>query len=159
MISLERNSLVKSDIELEIMNSNTKYNILSKNKRTVDIEDIKKEFKEMEQYDTIRMLIKNDESYIGIVDYTLSNPSDSIPWISLFVIHKDFHGLGHASEAYNYVENVIGQSNKNVIRLAILKENIVGINFWSKLGYKTFKEARYDEKVHLCMEKELKNIE
>lgn len=108
----EKNEINKWKIELEIMNSNSSYNLLSKNKKTISFEDIKSEFEESKKLNTTRLLIKKSEKYIGLVDYCIENPSDNTPWISLFVIHKQFQGSGNSLEAFQHLENLIRQEEK-----------------------------------------------
>ncbi|WP_044022247.1 GNAT family N-acetyltransferase [Bacillus sp. SG-1] len=92
MIYFESNDISKWKVELEIMNSNPDYNMMSKNKSSITIEDIHAEYEESKELNTTRLLIKQDEHYIGLVDLCLKNRSDHNPWISLFVIHRQFQG-------------------------------------------------------------------
>lgn len=129
MISFEANDISKWMIELEIMNSNPDYNLLSKNKRSISIEDIHAEYDESKELNTTRLLIKQEEHYIGLVDYCLRNRTDNNPWISLFVIHRQFQGGGNSAAAYQQVEQLIRQEAQGKIRLAVHKENVKGIEF------------------------------
>lgn len=155
MLKFETNDISKWEIELEIMNSNSSYNLISKNKRAINLQDIRSEYEESKKLNTIRLLIKQDENYIGLVDYCLNNPSDNTPWISLFVIHKKFQGLGNSLAAYHYFENLIKQENKGKLRLAVHKDNEKGVRFWTKLGFNKFKEVIFEGKPHFCLEKDL----
>ncbi|MGR3762992.1 hypothetical protein [Rossellomorea sp. NS-SX7] len=150
MITFETNEWSKWKIEQEIMNSNPSYNLLSKNKRSIDINDIRSEFEESKRLNTKRLFIKEDESYIGLVDYCLENPSDHIPWISLYVFHKSFQGSGKSHEAYMLIENLIKREGKRKLRLAVHKEA-----YWTNLGFATYKEVIYEDKPHFCMHKDL----
>ncbi|MCF6138435.1 GNAT family N-acetyltransferase [Pseudalkalibacillus berkeleyi] len=151
----EKNEINKWKIELEIMNSNSSYNLLSKNKRTISFEDIKSEFEESKKLNTTRTLIKKSGKYIGLVDYCIENPSDHTPWISLFVIHKQYQGSRNSLEAFRYLEDLIRQEDKKKLRLAVHKENENGLLFWTKLGFNKFKEVVFDGKPHYCLEKDI----
>ncbi|MFS1517290.1 GNAT family N-acetyltransferase [Bacillus sp. SCS-151] len=153
MITSEMNDISKWQIELEIMNSNSNYNLMSKNKNTINFEDIQSEYEESKKLNTTRLLIKKNKSYIGLVDYCINNSSDNTPWISLFVIHKQYQGAGNSLVAYEHIENLIRQEQKEKLRLAVHKENSRGIDFWSKLGFKKYKEVIFEDKPHLCLEK------
>ncbi|KGX83101.1 GNAT family N-acetyltransferase [Pontibacillus marinus] len=155
-LNFEANDMNKAEIEINIMNSNPSYNLISKNKSTINLQDIRSEYEESNKLNTTRLFIKQDDNYIGLVDCCLNNPSDNFPWISLFVIHKEFQGKGKSVEAYYGFEELIKNKNKEKLRLAVHKENESGVSFWSKLGYTSFKEVLFEGKPHLCMEKELK---
>ncbi|MYL54919.1 GNAT family N-acetyltransferase [Pontibacillus yanchengensis] len=154
-LNFEINDINKAEIEINIMNSNPSYNLVSKNKSTIKLQDIHSEYEESNKLNTTRLLIKQDDDYIGLVDYCLNNPSDNFPWISLFVIHKEFQGRGYSIEAYKEFEKLIRKKNKEKIRLAVHKENETGVRFWGKFGYTKFKEVLFEGKPHLCLEKEL----
>lgn len=158
MIIFEKNNISKLDYEKEIMNSNPAYNLISKNKEAINEEDIRNEYLECEKFNAERLLVKQNDEYIGLVDYCLSNPSDNKTWISLFVIHKRYQGNGTATLVYHSFENMIKKMNKNVLRLAVHKQNEHGLRFWYKLGYQKFKEVNYQGKLHYCLEKELSHM-
>ncbi|WP_160316844.1 GNAT family N-acetyltransferase [Rossellomorea vietnamensis] len=135
------------------MNSNPAYNSLSKNKEIIDYGDICAEYEESERLGIIRLFIKEDSRYIGLVDYTLNNPKDQTPWISLFVIHQRFQGAGYSMSAHELLEDSIRRESHTKLRLAVDKENDQGIKFWNKLGYEQFKEVVYEGRLHWCLEK------
>ena len=125
---------------------------MSKNKSSITIEDIHAEYEESKELNTTRLFIKQNEHYIGLVDYSTKGRSDHNPWISLFVIHRQFQGGGTSAAAYQQVEHLIRQETQGKIRLAVHQENEKGIEFWSRLGFKKFKEVILDGKPHYCLE-------
>ncbi|SFJ28485.1 Acetyltransferase (GNAT) family protein [Halobacillus dabanensis] len=155
MINFETNEINKWKIELEIMNSNPSYNKMSKNKSTINYKDILDEYEESNKLKTTRLLIKQEEHYIGLVDYCINNPSDHTPWISLFVIHKQFQGAGNSLRVFQRLEHLIRQEGKKKIRLAVHQENEKGLLFWNRLGFNKFKEVIFEGKPHYCLEKDL----
>jgi hypothetical protein len=58
VIHFETNEINKWQIELEIMNSNTSYNQMSKNKSIINYVDIQSEYEESKKLNTTRLLIK-----------------------------------------------------------------------------------------------------
>ncbi len=112
LITFETNEINKWKIELEIMNSNSSYNQMSKNKSTINYDDILSEYKESKKLNTTRLLIKQGDNYIGLVDYCINNPSDNTPWISLFVIHKQFQGGGNSLGVFQQLEDIIRKEGK-----------------------------------------------
>ncbi|MGD7043022.1 GNAT family N-acetyltransferase [Jeotgalibacillus proteolyticus] len=155
MISFEENTIHKWKIEVDIMNSNPSYNRMSKNKATVQFQDIQDEYEESHRLKTVRLMVKQNEKYIGLVDYCLENPSDKLPWISLFVIHADKQGAGISTKVYRQLEQLIKQQGKDNLRLAVHKENEKAVVFWTKMGFTKFKEVTLAGKLHDCLEKEL----
>jgi GNAT superfamily N-acetyltransferase len=155
VITFETNEINKWKIELEIMNSNSSYNQMSKNKSTINYVDILSEYEESKKLNTTRLLIKQGNNYIGLVDYCINNPSDNTPWISLFVIHKQFQGGGNSLGVFQQLEDLIRKEGKKKLRLAVHKENEKGILFWTRLGFNKFKEIIFEGKPHYCLEKNL----
>ncbi|MDG5471218.1 GNAT family N-acetyltransferase [Jeotgalibacillus sp. ET6] len=155
MISFEENTIHKWKIEMDIMNSNPSYNLMSRNKATVHFQDVQDEYEESKRLNTVRLLVKQNETYIGLVDYCLENPSDHLPWISLFVIHSHNQGAGISAKVYRQLEQLIKQEGKDRLRLAVHKDNKMGVRFWTKLGFTKFKEVTLAGKLHDCLEKEL----
>ncbi|MDX8342133.1 GNAT family N-acetyltransferase [Rossellomorea sp. YZS02] len=155
MMTFEENHLSKWKVEHEVMNSHPAYNLLSKNREVIGYEEICAEYEESEKLGTIRLLIKKDSTYIGLVDYCLCNPKDQCPWISLFVIHKEFQKTGYALEAYRQFEQLIRNENQSRLRLAVHIENVKGLRFWSKLGFERYKKVEYEGMLHDCLERML----
>ena len=71
------------DIVLEILNSNTHYNILENGVPSRTIEEVKNEFLNL---NTESYLIFLENKYIGIIDFLKNNPYDNCPWIGLLMI-------------------------------------------------------------------------
>ncbi|PAF36801.1 hypothetical protein CHH58_08055 [Terribacillus saccharophilus] len=142
----------KMFIELAIRNSNPEYNLVSRNRKTITIGDIKTEFVKAQSYKMSRMLIKNDHKYIGIVDFTMKNPLDNTPWIESFVIHKKFQGSNTSKQAYDYFESILRRKT-NTCRLAVYKRNKSAVCFWVKMGYTPYEVKVREGKVCLLMEK------
>ncbi|PAD34261.1 MULTISPECIES: GNAT family N-acetyltransferase [Terribacillus] len=142
----------KMFIELAIRNSNPEYNLVSRNRKTITIGDIKTEFVKAQSYNMSRMLIKNDHKYIGIVDFTMKNPLDNTPWIESFVIHKKFQGSNTSKQAYDYFESMLRRQT-NTCRLAVYKRNKSAVCFWGEMGYTPYEEEVSEGKVCLLMEK------
>ncbi|RIW32500.1 GNAT family N-acetyltransferase [Bacillus salacetis] len=157
MITFENNEIDKWEIELEIMNSNSSYNQMSKNKSIINYDDILSEYEESKKLNTTRLLIKQENNYIGLVDYCINNPSDNTPWISLFVIHKQFQGEGNSLGVFQQLEDLIRKEGKKKLRLAVHEENEKGILFWTRLGFNKIKEVIFEGKPHYCLEIE-KNL-
>lgn len=118
------------DIVLEILNSNTHYNILENGVPSRTIEDAK-EFLNTESY-----LIILGNKYIGIIDFLEKNPDDNCPWIGLLMIHGDYHSKGHGKMAYHLFEEKLKQQGCNKVRIGVIQENKIAIKLWTSLGFK-----------------------
>ncbi|MFE7061390.1 GNAT family N-acetyltransferase [Sutcliffiella sp. NPDC057660] len=141
--------------ELEIMNSQPKYNILSDGKPQLDMKDILTEHED-DEVEKERYLLKWKGKHIGIIDFTMYNPKDGFPWLGLLLIHKSFEGQGLAKEAYQHYEKLMTNRRVSAVRLGCYKDNNRGLDFWGRLGFRKIKEVQYKEKPLLVMEKELK---
>ncbi|WP_417900751.1 GNAT family N-acetyltransferase [Bacillus haimaensis] len=141
--------------EMEIMNSQPDYNLLSDGKPSLDMKDILTEHEEGE-VEKERYLLKWKGKHIGIIDFTMYNPKDEFPWLGLLLVHKSFEGQGLAKKAYLLYEKLMTNRGVPAVRLGCYKDNTRGLRFWQRLGFRKIKEVLYKEKPLLVMEKELK---
>ncbi|CAG9619935.1 GNAT family N-acetyltransferase [Sutcliffiella rhizosphaerae] len=142
------------EVELEIMNSQPSYNLISSGRATLTTYDIIKEQKE-EKLEKERYVIKWMDHYVGIIDFTLKNPKDGFPWLGLFLIHSDWENRGIAKKAYSLYESMMVAKKVNTIRLGCFEENKKGKRYWEKLGFDVQKSVFYKEKPLLIMQKKL----
>ena len=125
-------------IALEIINSNTHYNIVENERAQRELEEIEKEFLNPV---TISVFIKLDDTYIGVMDYLMENPKDQYPWLGLLMIHSDYQGFGFGAQAYELYENEMRNRGLQCVRLAVIKENVKAKQFWGSLGFLNVKAA------------------
>lgn len=137
-------------IALEMVNSNPQYNLLEHNKEERTMEEIHQEFINKE---TETILVKLDETYIGVINFMPTNPKDHYFWIRSFLIHRDYQGYGFGTFSYSLFEN---QFADGVVRIAVFRENNDANVFWEKQGYNLFKTVVNEaEKEILFYEKEI----
>lgn len=139
-------------IVLEILNSNTRYNVLENGNPLRTIEEVRNDFlnQNSESY-----LIFLDNKYTGIIDFLKNNPNDNCPWIGLLMIHGEYHYTGYGRLAYNLFEEKLKQQSCNKVRIGILQENIIAKKFWTSLGFKFYEYKQWNEKTIECYEKQL----
>ena len=82
---------------LEILNSNSHYNVLENGNPLRTIEEARNEFFN-QTTDSYFIILEN--KYIGIIDFLKNNPKDNCPWIGLLMIHGDYHSMGYGKKAY-----------------------------------------------------------
>lgn len=140
------------EITLEILNSNTHYNILENGNPLRTIEEARNEFLNQ---NTESYLIILDNKYIGIIDFLKNNPNDNCPWIGLLMIHGEYHSKGYGKLAYNLFEEKIKQQNIYNVRIGILQENTGAKKYWTSLGFKFYDNKQWQEKAIECFEKQL----
>ena len=140
------------DIVVEILNSNTHYNILENGVPSRTIEEVKNEFLNQ---DTESYLIFLENKYIGIIDFLKNNPNDNCPWIGLLMIHGEYHSKGYGKMAYNLFEEKLKLQNCNKVRIGILQENKTAKKFWTSLGFKFYASKQWKDKTIECFEKQL----
>lgn len=90
MLFLEKSSLDLITIEEAIINSDINFNVLSKNKEILTIDEIIQEIKSAANIGAKRFLVKEDEEYIGIFEYLPINPSDQTTWLGLLLIKNEY---------------------------------------------------------------------
>ena len=142
-------------IEKEIMNSNIEYNLIAYDKQVLRNEDILETFKEADELQVERYLVKKDGDYIAILDYGMSSPRHQKPWLSLLAIHKKYQGLGYAKKIYMTYEELMKDQQVNCIQIAVHSTNKKALNFWTSLGFIKFDERTYEGKVLISFEKTL----
>jgi GNAT superfamily N-acetyltransferase len=128
----------KLTIVQEIVHSNKGYNLLENGRETRTTEELKEEFLNSK---TKSMLIKLDNSYIGVIDYLDENPKDGFPWLGLLMIHRDQQGKGYAKLAYAKYEGELIHTGKSAVRLGVLKGNVKAKQFWESVGF-TYYETK-----------------
>lgn len=139
--------------EIEIMNSHPEYNFLSEGKAVLTYEDLLEEHEE--ELEKERYILKVGEDMIGIIDFIMENPRDQQPWLGLMIIHKTWTGNSYAQKALARYEDMMREKNVFAVRLGCFTENITGMNFWQRNGFKKVKEISFREKPLWIMEKKL----
>jgi GNAT superfamily N-acetyltransferase len=140
-------------IALEIINSNSAYNVLENGKMLRTLADIEGDFINP---NTIIVFIKLDDTYIGLLDYLMENPNDQQPWLGLLMIHGDYHGNGFGTQAYAQYENEMIERGLQRVRIGVFKDNVKANTFWKSLGFSYFKTVTgQNGNEILCYEKVL----
>ncbi|MBA4537336.1 GNAT family N-acetyltransferase [Bacillus aquiflavi] len=155
MFPLMKNDTKLIDIEKEIMNSNMDYNLIAYNKQFLSNEHILETFKEADELQVERYLIKKDENYIAVLDYGMSSPRFQKPWLSLLVVHQKYQGLGYAEKIYMAYEELMKNQQESYIQIAVHSTNKKALNFWASLGFIKFDERTHEGKVFFSFEKNL----
>ncbi|MFC7063435.1 GNAT family N-acetyltransferase [Halobacillus seohaensis] len=141
------------EIVMDIVNSNSSYNVLENGNPLRTIQELSSEFLNSS---TESYLVKHEERYIGIIDFLNNNPKDNHPWIGLLMIHRDYHSMGYGKKAYlSFEEKIIHQKLFKSVRLAVIKSNKEAIVFWKSLGFKFYDNSEWDGRVVGCYEKHL----
>lgn len=125
-------------IALEIINSNPDYNVFETGREQRELAEIEEEFLNL---NTTSVLIKLDDTYIGVMDYLMQNPKDQSPWLGLLILHSDYQGFGFGTQAYALYESDLRDRGLNRIRIGVINENVKGKQFWESLGFLYIKTA------------------
>ncbi|MFB6469376.1 GNAT family N-acetyltransferase [Cytobacillus sp. Hz8] len=147
-----KSSLEYVSIELEILNSQPAFNLLSDNKTQLTADDLRKEF-QSHPFEKERYLIQLNGEYAGIVDFVMENPKDHMPWLGLFIFHQKYEGKGLASQAYKIYEGMMIERGVSIIRLGCFQDNKKGLHFWEKHHFKKIKLVEFNEKPLWILEK------
>lgn len=138
---------------LEIVNSNSNYNVLENENPLRSMEDVRSEFLNQT---TDTFLILKENKYVGLIDFLKNNPKDNCPWIGLLMIHGDYHSLGYGKKVYNSFEGKLKQQKYYNVRIGVLQKNSSARQFWASLGFKLYSKSNWDGKVVDCYEKQFK---
>jgi GNAT superfamily N-acetyltransferase len=143
------------EVVLEIVNSNTAYNLLEVGSPLRTMKQVSDEFLNPM---TESFLIVHDNKYIGVIDFLKNNPKDNCPWIGLLMIHNDYHSKGYGKKAYVSFEEKLKRQNFTKVRLGVLQENLVALAFWKSLGFKFYGTSTWQDKTVDCFEKHLQLV-
>lgn len=137
---------------LEIINSNSHYNILENGNPLRTIEEARNE---LLNQNTDSYLIILENKHIGIIDFLKKNPNDNYPWIGLLMIHGEYHSMGYGKEVYLLFEEKLRQQNFTKVRIGILQENTGAQKYWTSLGFKFYRNRQWQGRTIECFEKSL----
>lgn len=137
---------------LDIVNSNSHYNILENGNPLRSKEEVRSEFLNQT---TDSFFIKVEDKQIGIIDFLENNPKDNYPWIGLFMIHADYHSLGYGKMSYVSFEDKLKLQNFNNVRIGVLQNNNNAKEFWISLGFEFYAHKEWEGKIVDCYEKQL----
>jgi GNAT superfamily N-acetyltransferase len=125
-------------IALEIINSNSHYNLVENGCTHRELAEIEEE---LLNPDTTSVFIKLDDTYIGVMDYLMENPKDQCPWMGLLMIHGDYQGFGFGTQAYALYESDMRERGLVRTRIGVIRENVKSKQFWESLGFLYIKTA------------------
>lgn len=138
-------------IAVEIVNSNPSYNQLENGKEKRTLRELEKEFLSLK---TKSMFIKLDDTYIGIIDFMEKNPRDQLPWIGLFMIHRDYQSYGFGTQAYMKFESNLQSQGIRMVHIGVLIRNLKAKTFWELLNFKPYKVIKMQNGQEIiCYEK------
>ncbi|MFD1886092.1 GNAT family N-acetyltransferase [Paenibacillus wenxiniae] len=126
--------------ELAIINSNPRYNLLSKGKERITESELQAEHTEAAQLGAERRLICLDGVPIGIVEWLPLYPLDGYPWLGLFMIDGRKHRSGYGALALKALEeHLLLQLHIRELRLVVLVDNEPAHQFWKKQQFRYVK--------------------
>ncbi|SDL63822.1 GNAT family N-acetyltransferase [Sediminibacillus halophilus] len=157
MIEFIRNTPDRMEVEKRIVNSQQEYNLIANGKRYIDDKDIFDQYTEAQKLKVSRYLVRYEKRYVGILDFGMTSPRQQKPWISLFLIAKDFQRTGIARKTYQAFEEMLREKQTDCIQIAVHAENKRALRFWNRVGFTLFQERIYKGKRMYSMEKQLKD--
>lgn len=101
---------------------------------------------------------------IAVVDIVDGYPDQTTAIIGFMLIDPDYRGIGLGKQIEKYLEKMSISRGMRKLRLVIIEENKVSINFWTSLGFKEIfitEPRKHGKKKHRLKvyEKELKSKE
>ncbi|MBB3114383.1 GNAT superfamily N-acetyltransferase [Paenibacillus phyllosphaerae] len=156
-LTLEPSSIDKLPVERDILNSDIYFNQVSKDKDELSDEEIRKELEEAATIGAERYLIKDGDSYIGVLDFLMNNPRDNCTWLGLLQIKKSEQSRGLGLAAFRLFCEMMRERGVTSFRLGAIVENEPARRFWEQRGCKPVKNATLpDGKAIVVYEKDLK---
>ncbi len=137
---------------LEIVNSNTDYNMLENGNAHRTLEEVRRMF--LNQTTDSYIIVLNNK-YIGLVDFLKTNPKDNTPWIGLFMIHGNHHSKGYGKRAYTSFEEELKKQCFAKVRIGILSKNISAKKYWTSMGFAFYAISQWEGQPIECFEKSL----
>ncbi|MET3292722.1 GNAT family N-acetyltransferase [Brevibacillus fluminis] len=144
---------------LKIYNSNPDFMEMSEGSRTVTIETVEKddlETRSLPFSHCIGIWEQAGDRLVGLMHFTLQNPSDKNPWLGLLMIHREKQQHGFAREALSVLHDWLRENEHTTLHLAVLEQNQRVVPFYQSCGYESYewRETPALGKV-LCMAKRL----
>lgn len=72
---------------------------------------------------------------LAIIEGTADYPKNGIWYLGLFIIDDCLKKTGFSSGYYHYFEKTLLSCNVDIIRIAVLADNSIALNFWLKTGF------------------------
>ncbi|WP_068620875.1 GNAT family N-acetyltransferase [Paenibacillus tuaregi] len=142
-------------VEVEIMNSNRAFNLMSNDKEELTEQDILDDMNESSKLGAERVLLQVDNEYIGVMDWIMENPNDGYPWLGLLAIHKQFQRKGYARQALARYCELMRERGVSSFRIGVLVDNEPAQQFWTRMGFREVKNGKMGEKPIIIYEKAL----
>lgn len=105
------------------------------NERITSLHDMKKKYLLNVKNEAFNYCIFKYKKVIGVISGVLENKKKSV-WIKIFLLEEKFCNRGIGSNVLYEIEKKLRDSDFKIIYISVLKENILGLNFWNKSGYK-----------------------
>jgi GNAT superfamily N-acetyltransferase len=155
----------KYDDILDLYKGNEEFAKLSNN-YPITLESIKKDVEDIPPFTDINHKhfisiynIHNElVAVLDIIDgYSFQDKNNkNAIWIGLLEIDINRHHMGLGSLIINALFDVCKRNSKTIVQLGVIKENVNALTFWSKMGFKVFKEGNNGEFDLFLMEKSIR---
>ncbi len=144
------------DEEVAILNSDSFYNRISKDKECLTLQDITAEIEDGKRMGAERFLIQEGGEYVGVLEFLMKNPNDGCTWLGLLQIRKDAQSKGYGRKTMDLFNDIMQQREVERFRLGVIEGNEPGHRFWNRQGMLPVKSSvNQDGKTIVVYEKEL----
>ncbi|MFD1956408.1 GNAT family N-acetyltransferase [Paenibacillus thailandensis] len=135
MLQLEETGTSPSRIEMDILNSDAFFNLISVDHETLTEEEVALENKQSAEMGAERYLVKDGPQYVGILDFLMRNPKDGCPWLGLLQVDKKLQRQGYGSRMLETYIHVMKERKAERFRIGIIRENEPALRFWTRHGF------------------------
>ncbi|MCE5173615.1 GNAT family N-acetyltransferase [Paenibacillus profundus] len=136
MLSFQKSSAELVDAEEAIINSNPLFNLISRNKEMISTEEVLDDIQQAHRIGAQRMLLKENQDYIGILEYLPVNPADQCSWLGLLLISGELQSKGYGSQAVVLFEEYIRSQGVSKYRIGVITKNTRAHLFWMRQEFK-----------------------
>lgn len=143
------------EAELAIMNSNPAFNLVSKDKEELTLQEIIDDRSESVQIGAERFLIEVEHGYVGVIDWLMKNPNDGYPWLGLLTIKKEYQNHGYAKQALCQFYDLMRERGVTELRIGVIAMNKPAHRFWRAQGFEEVKSSEVGDKPILIYEKRI----
>ena len=82
---------------------------------------------------------------VGVLEGLAGYPDNETWFLGLMLIKPSHRSSGIGSSAFINLEAYVADESYKSIELAVIKDNIRGLEFWKKIGFKIIKELPFEK--------------
>lgn len=102
----------------------------------ISAEEVLEDIQQAHRIGAQRLLLKENQDYIGILEYLPVNPSDQCTWLGVLLISGELQSKGYGSQAVLLFEEDMRNQGISKYRIGVITKNTRAHLFWMRQGFK-----------------------